>query len=130
MLERGHADLLRCERSDVRVGREQQLVAPVLPSWEVCAVDPAAQDRIRKAVDTAKQAAHTVSLDGCDVGDLDEAFEAVDQQLDSPHPNANTLTLDLNSIARSLVTVPQARRACDAIDAALRGAGLPATWEQ
>ena len=93
-------------------------------------LDPAAIHRLQKAVTTAKQAAHQARLDNCDVGDIDEAFEAIDRELAKPAPNKNTLTLYLNSVARSLIAAPSARDARDAIDGALRSAGLPATWEQ
>ncbi len=64
------------------------------------------------------------------MGDIDEAIEAVDLELAKPTPNKNTLTLFLNSVARSLIATPSAREACDQIDKALRASGLPATWEQ
>jgi hypothetical protein len=86
--------------------------------------------RLQKAVATAKQATHQAQLDNCDVGDIDEAFEAIDLELAKPTPNKNTLTLYLNSVARSLIAAPSAREARDQIDAALRVSGLPATWEQ
>jgi hypothetical protein len=86
--------------------------------------------RLHKAVTAARQAAHQARLDSCDVGDIDEAIEAVDQELARPTPNKNTLTLYLNSVARSLNGVPTARQARDEIDHALRASGLPATWNQ
>ena len=86
--------------------------------------------RLRKAVDTARQAAHQARLDNCDVGDIDEALEALDTELAKPTPNRNTVALYLNSVARSLIAAPSARDARDHIDRALRLAGLPATWEQ
>ena len=51
-------------------------------------------------------------------------------ELRKPMPNKNTVTLYLNSVARSLIGVPSARDARDQIDSALRKSGLPATWEQ
>jgi hypothetical protein len=93
-------------------------------------VDQEAVYRIQKAVAAAKQAAHEARLASCDVGDIDEAIEAVDQELARPHPNKNTLTLYLNSVARSLIAAPSARDAREEIDHALRASGLPATWEQ
>jgi hypothetical protein len=93
-------------------------------------MDHEAIHRLQTAVVTAKQAAHQATLDNCDVGDLDEAFEAIDLELAKPTPNKNTLTLYLNSVARSLIAAPSAREARDQIDEALRVSGLPATWEQ
>jgi hypothetical protein len=86
--------------------------------------------RIHKAVDAAKQAAHQARLDACDVDDLDEVIEGVDRELEQPAPNKNTLTLFLNSIAKSLAVAPSAEGACREIDRALRLAGLPVTWNQ
>jgi hypothetical protein len=44
--------------------------------------------------------------------------------------NKNTLTLYLNSVARSLIAAPTAAEARDQIDRALKASGLPATWQQ
>ena len=93
-------------------------------------MDQEAVHRIQKAVAAARQAAHEAKLESCDVGDIDEAIEAVDQELARPHPNRNTLTMYLNSVARSLIAAPSAREAREEIDHALRASGLPATWEQ
>jgi hypothetical protein len=93
-------------------------------------MDHAAVHRLQKAVDTAKQAAHQARLDNCDIGDIDEVIEAIDLELAKPTPNKNTLTLFLNSVARSLIAAPSARDARDQIDEALRSSGLPSTWEQ
>jgi hypothetical protein len=90
----------------------------------------AAVHRLQGAVEAAKKAAHRAKMDNCDVGDIDEAIEAVELELTKATPNRNTVTLYLNSVARSLIGVPSAREACGEIDEALRGAGLPATWEQ
>jgi hypothetical protein len=93
-------------------------------------MDQQALERIRDAIQMAEQAARAVTLDNCDTGDIGDAIEAVIQQLASPHPSPTTLMLYLNSIARSLIGIPAARDAVERIDAALREAGLPATWEQ
>ena len=86
--------------------------------------------RLQNAVTTARQAVSQARLDNCDVGDIDDALEALDQELAKPTPNQNTVTLYLNSVARSLIAAPSARDARDQIDSALRKSGLPATWEQ
>jgi hypothetical protein len=93
-------------------------------------MDPQSVHRLRKAVELARGASHAARLDACDLGDVDEAIEAATQELERPHPNRNTVTLYLNSIARSLIASPAARDAREAIDQALRTSGLPATWEQ
>jgi hypothetical protein len=100
------------------------------PNFGRSVMDSEAPHRLHKALEQAKQAAHQARLDNCDVGDIDEAIEAVDRELGQRTPNQNTLTLYLNSIARSLIAAPSARAARDAIDHALRASGLPATWEQ
>ena len=86
--------------------------------------------RLQNAVTAARHAVGQARLDNCDVGDIDDALEALDQELAKPTPNKNTVTLYLNSVARSLIAAPSAREARDQIDSALRKSGLPATWEQ
>jgi len=93
-------------------------------------MDNATIHRLQKAAAAARQAAHEAKLSNCDLGDIDEAIEAVDQELARPHPNQNTLTMYLNSVARSLIADPEARDAREEIDHALRASGMPATWEQ
>ncbi len=92
-------------------------------------MDHEAVYRLQKAVATARQAAHRARLDHCDVGDIDEALAAAEQELAKPTPNKNTLTLYLNSVARSLAA-PTAEEARNQIDHALKASGLPATWQQ
>jgi hypothetical protein len=93
-------------------------------------MDQASVHRLQKAVDSARTAAHEARLSQCDVDDVDEALEAVEQELAKPTPNKNTITMYLNSLARSLIAVPLAHDARDEIDDALRASGLPSTWEQ
>ena len=93
-------------------------------------MDHEAVYRIHKAVEAAQLAARQAKLDRCDAGDLDEVIQTIDRELASPVPNKSTLTLMLNSIARSLTVAPSATEACQEIDRALRLAGLPATWNQ
>jgi hypothetical protein len=93
-------------------------------------MDREAIHRLQNAVASARKATAQARLDNCDVGDIDDALEALDTELAKPTPNKNTVTLYLNSVARSLITAPSARDARDQIDAALRKSGLPATWQQ
>jgi len=93
-------------------------------------MDSEAIHRLQNAVAAARKAVNQAHLDNCDVGDIDDALEALDTELAKPTPNKNTVTLYLNSVARSLITAPSARDARDQIDLALRKSGLPATWEQ
>jgi hypothetical protein len=93
-------------------------------------MDQEAVYRLQKAVAAARQAAHRARLDNCDVGDIDEALAAAEQELAKQLPNKNTLTLYLNSVARSLIAAPNAGEARNQIDHALKASGLPATWQQ
>ncbi len=93
-------------------------------------MDEMAVHRIHKAVETAKQAAHQAAIEQCDIGDLDEVIETIDRELARHTPNKSTLTLMLNSLARSLLVAPAATETVQEIDRALRLAGLPATWNQ
>lgn len=93
-------------------------------------MDENAREQIREAIAEAQRATRSAGLDSCDTGDIGDAIEAVSQQLSNPRPSLNSLTLYLNSIARSLIGIPQARAALERLDAALRDCGLPATWEQ
>ena len=93
-------------------------------------MDHEAVYRLQKAVTAARQAAHQAQLDNCDVGDIDELLASAERELAKPAPNKNTLTLYLNSVARSLIAAPTAAEARNQIDHALRASGLPATWEQ
>ena len=92
-------------------------------------MDPAAVHRLQKALDAARQAAHEASLASCDTDDIDEAIEAVTQELGKASPNRNTVTMYMNSLARSLIAVHSAGEARGEIDHALRSSGLPCTWE-
>jgi hypothetical protein len=92
-------------------------------------MDHEAVYRLQKAVATARQAAHRARLDRCDVGDIDEALAAAEQELAKPTPNKNTLTQYLNSVARSLLAARTAEDARNQIDHALKASGLPATWQ-
>lgn len=93
-------------------------------------MDEKAREKIRAAIESAERATRSARLDSCDTGDIGDAIAAVSQQLASPRPSLNSLTLYLNSIARSLIGIPEARDALEHLDCALRDAGLPATWEQ
>jgi hypothetical protein len=54
-------------------------------------MDSVAVHRLQRAVELARQASHSGTLDDCDVGDVDEVIEAVCQDLAQPHPTKNTL---------------------------------------
>ena len=93
-------------------------------------MDQTAIHRIHKAVEAAERAAHQATLDQCDVGDVDEVIATINRELASKVPNKSTLTMMLNSLAKSLTASRSASDACQEVDRALRLAGLPVTWDQ
>lgn len=86
-------------------------------------------ERIRSALESARMAVRNGALDGCDVSDIEDVIAPVEQELEAPLPNVQTLATYLNSLARSLRAQPGAREACKQLDAAMRGAGVPTHWE-
>jgi hypothetical protein len=83
---------------------------------------------IRQAIEAAREVAQS-DLSDCDAADIDELVQPVERELDSSHPNVQTLGTFLNSLARSLRTDPAAREVCLQLDAAMREAGVPSNWE-
>jgi len=88
----------------------------------------AAIEHIRQAIAAAREVARS-DLSSCDAADIDELVQPVERELDSSHPNVQTLGTYLNSLARSLRTDPAARAVCLQLDAAMREAGVPSSWE-
>jgi hypothetical protein len=72
----------------------------------------------------AHKVVHTAKLDSCDVDDIDEVIDALNQELARPHPNKNTLATYLNSLARSLRSEPPASDAYVQLNDAMRDAGI------
>lgn len=93
-------------------------------------MDQVAVNRIHKAVVAARQAAHAAKLDRCDVGDVDEVIETVEKELREPVPNLNTLTMMLNSLAKTFAVSRSSESVSQEIDRVLHLSGLPATWNQ
>jgi hypothetical protein len=93
-------------------------------------MDQAAVNRIHRAVEAAREAARTAKLDRCDVGDVDEVIETVERELRHPVPNLTTLTMMLNSLAKTLAASGSAASVSREIDRVLHLSGLPATWNQ
>lgn len=58
-----------------------------------------------------------------------ELMDRVEAELVSAHPSAQTISMFLNSIARSLRNQPEARDACLRLEAVLERTGLPSTWQ-
>ncbi|MFL6548051.1 MAG: hypothetical protein ACJ8OJ_05110 [Povalibacter sp.] len=85
--------------------------------------------QLQVAVSHVHEAVNTLTLSGCDKDDMFELMERVDSELNSSHPNQQTVTMFLNSIARSLRSEPEAREICMELDDAMRRSGLPSTWQ-
>jgi hypothetical protein len=92
-------------------------------------MDAVQQAAIHKALMTVQHALTSMTLPGCDQGDVSEVIDRVEEELHAPHPNASLMSQFLNSLARSLRAQPEARDACLAIEGALHEAGLPSTWQ-
>ena len=92
-------------------------------------MDRDAIENIREAVAAARNAASNAGLDGCDLDDIEDVIEPVEAELRSSQPNVQTLSTYLNSLARSLRSDPGARTVCLQLDAAMRNAGVPTSWE-
>lgn len=84
---------------------------------------------IRNALTHVREAVTATDLSGCDVEDIDELAARVEQELETKLPNTQTLSTYLNSIARSLRSMPQARTVVLELDAAMRESGIPTNWE-
>lgn len=84
---------------------------------------------IREALVAAREVAQRLRLDSCDMDDLEEVIQPAEAELDASLPNVGTLATYLNSLARSLRSEPRARATVMRLDAAMREAGVPTTWE-
>lgn len=84
---------------------------------------------IREALVAAREVAQRLRLDSCDMDDLEEVIQPAEAELDASLPNVLTLATYLNSLARSLRAEPRARATVMRLDAAMREAGVPTTWE-
>ncbi|MFL6577073.1 MAG: hypothetical protein ACJ8MR_10665 [Povalibacter sp.] len=85
--------------------------------------------QLQVALSHVHQAVNTLTLSGCDKDDMFELMERIDSELNSSHPNQQTVAMFLNSIARSLRSEPEARQICMELDDAMRRSGLPSTWQ-
>jgi hypothetical protein len=71
----------------------------------------------------------TLTFPRCDKDDVVELIDRVEAELSAAHPNVQVIGTFLNSIARSLRTQPEARKACLRIEEVIERAGLPSTWQ-
>jgi hypothetical protein len=87
-------------------------------------------ERIRVAMKHAHDAVERADVAGCDISDIDELVETVDREFEQAKPNIGIVALSLNSLARSLLSTDSGMRAAaDELDAAMRAARIPTTWE-
>ena len=93
-------------------------------------MDEAAVNRIHKAVEAAREAARVAKLDRCDVGDVDEVVDTVEREIRHPVPNLTTVTMMLNSLAKTLAASRSSEPVSHEIDRILHLSGLPSTWKQ
>lgn len=89
-------------------------------------MDRGGLEEIQRALQAARQAAQSGQFDSCNSADLEEVIAPVEGELRAPRPNPQTLSTYLNSLAKSL---PANRALCLQIDAAMRRAGVPTSWE-
>ena len=91
--------------------------------------DRQAIEGIKAALHDAREAARLAQLDGCDLDDLELVLAPAEKELEADLPNVQTLTSYLNSVARSLRSIPSARSEVLKLDAAMRSARIPTQWE-
>ena len=85
--------------------------------------------QLHEALANVHETVSSMSLSGCDKDDMFELMERVDAELSSPRPNEQTVSMFLNSIARSLRNEPKAREACLQLEEAMNRSGVPSTWQ-
>lgn len=88
----------------------------------------AAVKSIRESIEAARRLAKETTLDGCDLSDIEELMAPLEQELQRPLPNVQTLSTYLNSLLRSLRAQPSAHEVCLQLDEAMRDAGVPRDW--
>ena len=91
-------------------------------------MDANASKHMRQAITNTRNIIAELDLSDCDVADLLALMERIELELDAHRPNARTLTICLNSLARSLRTEPRARGVCLELDAVMLEAGIPTNW--
>jgi len=92
-------------------------------------VDPANANAIRQVLMDVEAAIEDLDSDACDAADVQEVVDKATAELDTGRPNAATLSTYLNSIARSLRAEPRVRTVVMELDAVMREAKVPTTWE-
>jgi hypothetical protein len=92
-------------------------------------VDSASAGTIRDVLRDVRDALQSLEVDGCDASDLQAIIDKAAAELDSERPNIGILGNYLNTLARSLRAEPRVRTVVMELDAAMRAAQLPSTWE-
>jgi hypothetical protein len=92
-------------------------------------VDEGHAASIRQVLLDVEDALEALDLDGCDTSDVQEVIDKTLAELENPIPNTATLGTYLNSLARSLRSQPSVRTVVLELDAVMREANVPTTWE-
>lgn len=92
-------------------------------------IDPEHAVSIRQILLDVEAALETMDLDPCDTSEVQDIVDMTRAELDRPLPNVSTLGTYMNSIARSLRSQPNFRTVVMELDAAMREAHVPTTWE-
>jgi hypothetical protein len=92
-------------------------------------VDQTHAASIREVLLDVEDALEALDLDGCDTSDVQELIDKTLAELDRPIPHTATLGTYLNSLARSLRAQSSVRTVLLELDAVMREANVPTTWE-
>jgi len=84
---------------------------------------------IRQVLLDVEDALEALDLDACDTDDVQQVIDKTLAELDNPVPSTATLGTYLNSLARSLRSQPSVRTVVLELDAVMREANVPTTWE-
>ena len=92
-------------------------------------VDPTNANALRQVLMDVEAAVEDLDSDACDAADVQEVIDKATAELDTGQPNVATLGTYLNSLARSLRAEPRVRTLVMELDAAMRDAKVPTSWE-
>lgn len=88
-------------------------------------IKPTDVKRIREAIEAAKKFAHETTLDGCDVGDVDELIASIEDELNRPLPSLQRLATFMNSLVRSLRPQHHGAQIAAQLDEVMDATGIP-----
>lgn len=80
---------------------------------------------IREAVEAAQRFAHATTLEGCDVGDIDELIASIERELQRPLPSLQALATFMNSLATSLRPAHHGAQIAAQLHGVMNAAGIP-----